>query len=470
MKKKIFNFHIGLFDETGLDPHTIKSLKLVIFAVAFGTVSFNINGGVAMTGYLTELGASDFTFGLLYAIGPLAAPMQLLASYILEKTRKRKFIFLTAGIIQRMSWLPFGFVPFFVPMEAPVLRIWMASLFLMVSACLVPFVNVTFFSLAADLVPMNIRGSYFAVRSRISTMFGVAGGILTAWFLDAFSGIFCYAFVFTLSAIAGTLDIMCFFGVKFSPMAESPDKSEKFTDMLFKVIKNKNYMKFIIFMTLWQFSINLSGPFYYVYLKNVAILSNTQITGLMQILPSVCSILIVRRWGRAIDMHGNKTVMQLANGILCAAPFIWIFIPAGNPAALFMIAVIGLMQGCLAAGFDIGANNIMLGHAPKINRSMYIAVYFTATSMLGIGAGNAFGGWLLEHVFFIFERFDFTVFGVTMTRYNYIFALTALLRCIMIYIALPKLIREEKNTPVRELLRDGFARLKNIKNIKKFRR
>ena len=446
--RKIFN--IGLFDETGLEAQTIKSMKLVILAVAFGTISFNINGGVAMTGYLKELGASDFTFGLIYAIGPLAAPLQLLASYLLERTRKRKAIFLIAGMVQRMAWLPFGLVPFIIPMGQPVLRIWMASLFLLVSACLVPFVNVTFFSLAADLIPMNIRGSYFAVRSRIATMFAVAGGILTAWFLDSFSGFNSYAFVFALSAAAGTLDIICFFAIKFPPMADKSEKSEKnkpekFTRMAAQVIKNKSYMKFIAFMTFWQFSINLSGPFYYVYLKSVVVLSNTLITGLLQILPSICSIIVIRRWGRAIDRHGNKTIMQLTNGILCAAPFLWIFVPA-NIIAVPIIAVITLMQGCLFSGFEISANNIMLGHAPKTNRSMYIAVYFTATSMIGIGLANATGGWLLENAFSALERLELIIFGVVMTRYNFIFALTAILRCVMIYIALPRLIKEENNT------------------------
>ena len=455
--KKVFR--LELFDETGLEAHTIKSLKLVILAVAFGTVSFNINGGIAMTGYLKMLGTSDFTFGLLYAIGPLAAPMQLVASFMLERTRKRKSILIIGGIIQRMIWLPFGLVPFFIPMEQPVLRIWMASLFLMVSAVLVPLVNVPFFSLAADLVPMNIRGSYFAVRSRIATMFGVAGGILTAWFLDSFSGFNSYAFVFVLSAMAGTLDIICFFGVKFPPMAES-EQNEKFTHMMSCVIKNKRYMKFVLFMTLWYFSINISAPFYLVYLKNVVLFSNTLITILLQILPSICSIIIVRRWGRAIDSHGNKTIMQVTNGILCVAPFLWIF-TTNNSMAVVLIVTIALMQGCLFSGFEISVNNIMLGHAPKVNRSMYIAVYFMVTSMVGIGLANATGGWLLDNFFSVFEKMDLIVFGVKMTRYNYIFAVTAVLRCVMIYIALPRLIQEDNNTPVRKLVRDIYTNIKN---------
>ena len=448
--KKI-NFRLELFDEAGLGAETIKSLKLVIFAVAFGTISFNINGGVSMTGYLKELGADDFTFGLLCAIGPLAAPMQLLASYILERTRKRRTLFLVCGIIQRMSWLPFGCVPFFIPIGPYGLRIWMASLFLMISALLVPFVNVTFFSLAADLVPMNIRGSYFAVRSRITTMFAVAGGILTAWFLDTFSGFSSYAFVFALSAAMGTLDILCFLQVKFPPMAEPAGGGEKFAKMASDVLKNKRYMKFVLFMTLWFFSCNLSTPFYLVYLRNTLFFSNTLITVLTQILPSVCSILIVKRWGRAIDAHGNKTVMQVTNGILCIAPFLWIF-TANRAASAALIVLIMLLQGCLLSGFDIGANNIMLGHAPPQGRSMYIAFYFMMTQTVGVGLGNAAGGWLLDNVFLALEKADIAVFGVKMTRYNYIFAVTAIFRLAVVYLALPRLISEQGNTPVRELL------------------
>jgi len=263
----------------------------------------------------------------------------------------------------------------------------------------------------------------------------------------------------------GTLDIVCFFWVKFPPMAESSEQGEKFTHMMAKVIKNKKYMKFILFMTLWQFSINLSGPFYFVYLKNVIVFSNTLITVLIQILPSVYSIIIVKKWGRAIDSHGNKTIMQVANGILCLAPFLWIFTSDNSIAVVFVI-IIGLMQGCLLSGFEIGTNNIMLGHAPRENRSMYIAVYFMTTSMIGVGLANATGGWLLDNVFSIFEGMNLVILGVKMTRYNYIFALTAILRCVMIFIALPRLIHEENNTPVRKLIRGVFANIKDrIKSL-----
>ena len=451
MRYKLPRFE--LFDEHGLEAHTVKSLKLLILAVAFGIIHFNIIAGIAMAGYLRTLGVSDFVFGLLYAIGPVLSPIQLAASYILERTRMRKRMLLIAGLTQRLIWLPFGLVPFIIPMEQPVLRIWMVSLFLFISAFSGPFMNVSFFSLAADLVPERIRGRYFAVRMRISTLFGVLGGVLVAWILDSFSPFYSYTMVFTLAAIMGTVDIICFFGVKFPEMAQRPKDGEQFTQMLGAVIKNKPYMRFIFFMTFWLFALNLSGPFILIHLREVVQLSNTLITVAVQILPNLCSIVIVSRWGRALDSHGNKSVMQVANGILCFAPFLWIF-TTNNAVSVVLIMLIGLMHGLLLPGFDLGANNIMMGSAPQVNRSMYIALYFTCTSIIGIGLGNATGGWLLDNVFSNFEAMDLSLLGVALTRYSFLFALTALIRCFIVYVALPRMVKEEKGTSAQDFMMD----------------
>ena len=471
MRYKLQRFQ--LFDEQGLDQSTIKSLRLLIIAVAFGVIQFNIVAGIAMAGYLRSLGVGDFVFGLLYAIGPALSPVQMVASYLLERTKARKRMFITAGLIQRLIWLPFGLVPFIIPMEYAPMRIWMVTLLLLVNAGAGPFMNVSFFSLAADLVPEHIRGRYFAVRMRVSTICGIFGGIMTAWILDSFAPFYSYTFVFALASLMGTMDILCFFGVKFPPMGSSPkiEKSsagqdtsqnppaeqavsaEKFSTMLKTVFSNKPYMRFILFMTFWIFSINLSGPFVLVHLREGVLLSNTLITVAVQILPNISSVLIGARWGRPLDTHGNKPVMQLANGILCFAPFLWI-ITTNNAISVVIIMLIGLMHGMLLPGFDLGANNIMLGHAPRVNRSMYIAVYFTITSIIGIGLANATGGWLLDNVFSISEAMEISLVGVVLTRYSYLFGLTAILRCVMVYIALPRLVDDGSTASPFDLLRD----------------
>lgn len=91
MKGKISQLlsRFSLYDTTGLAKETRKNLRLVILGVVIGNVSFTITGGTALTGYIKALGASDFVYSVLLAMPYVAKFMQLVTSYILERTRKR---------------------------------------------------------------------------------------------------------------------------------------------------------------------------------------------------------------------------------------------------------------------------------------------------------------------------------------------------------------------------------------------
>jgi MFS family permease len=445
-----------LFNEAGLSKEKVFSLKLVILAVAFGTVCFNITGGVAMTGYLKLLGVSDFTYGLILAIGPIATMLQVFASYVLERTRKRKLIFMLSGILQRSAWLPFGLVPIIFPMSGVTLQIWTAALFLMLSSLCNPFINVSFFSFVADLVPTNIRGVYFSMRQRIALIFGIAGGLVTAFILDRFTGFTGYALVFALAALFGILDILTFIFIKFPPMLETP-KKESIKAMLADVFNDKRYLRVIAFASIWMFSVQISAPFALVYARTVLHLSNTAITLVMQILPSICMVIVLPFWGRALDRYGNKPVMRISACLVCISPFFWIFTVPG-PFVIVPIILAAIAGGLFSAGLDFGTQNVFLGQAPEKNRSMFVAIYSCATSLLGIAMANATGGWLLDNVLSRLESG-----GLTFNRYNFLYIIATLLRVFAAFILLPRMITEENSTPVRTVI-------KNMLTIKRRRR
>jgi MFS family permease len=137
--------------------------------------------------------------------------------------------------------------------------------------------------------------------------------------------------------------------------------------------------------------------------------------------------------------------MQATSALWCVVLFVWIF-TVNSAFSVALIVLSALVQGLLVPGFDIGGNNIMMGHAPKEGRSMFIAVYFTVTMMVGVGLANAAGGWMLDNVFSVAEGFGLSAFNITFTRYHYIFGLTALLRCLAAYVALPRMLHEERHT------------------------
>jgi MFS family permease len=440
------------FDEAGLTKDKILSLKLVILAVAFGTVCFNITGGVAMTGYLKMLGVSDFAYGLILGIGPVATLLQVFASFVLERTRKRKLIFMASGILQRTAWLPFGLVPLVMPMAGVTLQIWTAVLFLLISSLCNPFINVSFFSFVADLVPTNIRGFYFSMRQRVALIFGIVGGLVTAFILDRFTGFGGYALVFALAALFGTLDILTFIFIKFPPMLET-EKKESIKTMLADVFRDKRYLRVIAFASIWMFSVQISAPFALVYARTVLHLSNTAITLVMQILPSICMVIVLPFWGRALDKYGNKPVMLISARLVCISPFFWFFTFPGS-FAIVPIVLAAVTAGLFSAGLDFGLQNVFLGQAPEKNRSMFVALYSCATSFLGIALANATGGWLLDNALIRLESL-----GLVFNRYNFLYVIATLLRALAAFILLPYMITEEKKSSVKEVLK-GMLKIK----------
>jgi len=435
-----------LFDETGLSPQRIKSLRLVIWGITFGTVCFNITGvgGIAMTGYLKSLEVSDFVFGMLSAVTPAVGVVQILASYIMERTRKRKLMFMLGGAA-RMLWLPFGLVPFFVPMAALSLRIWILSLFLILTAVGGQLVNITYQSLLADIIPNGIRGSFLSTRGRISTIMGILGGFLTAWLLDNVTGLSGYAFVFGLAALLGSIDISMFFAVEFPPMPER-QKKESMGSMISDALKNKQFLGLAGYVTIWHFAINLSNPFYLVYTRMSLGLSNTTIMLIAQILPNICSVIILSRWGNMLDKRGIRHSMQLAGRLSSIAPLLWLFVTPG-PMAIVLIIITYISTGLLLPGMDVGAQTAILNRSPDKNRSMYIAVYHFITTLIGNALAHAVGGWLLDNPLMALEKMSMLA-GLTFTRYNYLFLLTFILRMISAYMLLPRMISPDESAVV----------------------
>jgi MFS family permease len=319
-------------------------------------------------------------------------------------------------------------------------RIWLASAFMILSAASGPFINVSFFSLFADITPSNIRGRYLGTRQRIATVMGILGGFMTAWLLDILPGFNGYALVFSLAALFGTIDILMFIWVKFPKMLDSEQK-ESIKTMLADVFSNGQFLKIVIFVTFWMFSINLSAQFYLVYTRTSLGMSNTAITLIAQILPSICSVIVLSRWGRALDKKGTRHVLMRCAKLSSFAPLLWLFVAPGW-FSVILIFITYASAGLLMSGMEIGNQNAFMSRSPEKNRSMYIAVYFCITSLFGIALANTVGGWLLDNPLMVLEGFGFGAFGVDFNRYNYLFFITFLLRVGIAFGLLPRMVKE----------------------------
>jgi MFS family permease len=233
-------------------------------------------------------------------------------------------------------------------------------------------------------------------------------------------------------------DILLFIPVKFPPLPVA-EQAAGIKKMLSGVFKNGQFIKLVAFVTIWMFSVNLSGPFYLVYARNGIGLSNTAITFTMQILPGICSISILTLWGKLMDSRGYKPIMAITSRISVIAALTWCFVVPG-PFSVPLIIVASAVSGLTMAGLDISVQNTLIHGSPEKNRSMYVAAYFCITSLIGAGLSNTAGGWLLDNALPFFETLNLSLFGRELSRYNYLFVISFVMRLICVFVLLPRMV------------------------------
>lgn len=447
---------LTLYDTTGLAQVVRKNLRLVILGVVVGNVCFTITGGTALTGYIKALGASDFVYSLLLAVPFVAKFMQLITSYILEKTRARRQLMLVFGLISRLMWIPVALVPYFIPASQPVLRIWAILTLVLLLSCMGAFIDSSFNSLVADIVPMRIRGRYFSARQRMMMLSGILAGIVISYLLDRFTAdgsLVGYTMVFVIAGIFGAGDIFCFIWVSFPPMA-APDPAQQkqsLPKMFGEVLKNRRYMKLITCWTAWVFAVNLCAPFYNVHMLGPMRMTYTEVNFLSAIVSNIATLLSISVWGGLMDRYGNKAVARVFALIAAFIPALWMFT---GERIIFMVPVVQFISGMTLPTIDLAAQNMYLYQAPERNRSMYIAVYFCITQMVGVSLGYTVGGWLTDNVFAgLAQSLNLSFFGYECNQYQMIFQLSGVLRLIVVLALLRVLPETEDDCKPMEMVR-----------------
>src|SRR5881409_2039491 len=88
-----------------------RSLSVVTLGWVFGAVWMNSTGGAPLTLFAKGLGATPFQYGLLAALPFIASLVSMPASLLIERTGRRKGIFLNSLYTQRLMWLLIAAAP-----------------------------------------------------------------------------------------------------------------------------------------------------------------------------------------------------------------------------------------------------------------------------------------------------------------------------------------------------------------------
>jgi MFS family permease len=361
---------------------------------------FSITTSGFLAAYALVLGCNYFQIGILAALPFLTQPLQILAIPLVERFRRRKIITLASWIPAQLSWLPIALIPLFldVPSSSAValllITIGIRGVFASVTSC-------SWNSWQRDLVPQQVLGSFFARRQMWANLAAMAFGLAASFFVTYWEGhapgneALGYTFPLLFGAVFLGLASPLFMSLIPEPLMQpSPGPQPSLFSTISTPFRDGNYRHLLSFLFLWGLALNMSIPFFAVYMLLRLGLPLSVVIG-FSILSQASNILFLRVWGPLADRFGSKAILSVSVSLYLLVVLGWTFttMPERYFLTIPLLVILHILAGIASAGVTLTTGTIGLKLAPKGQATAYLAAAGLSTS-LGIGLGPLLGGHL----------------------------------------------------------------------------
>ncbi|MFA6416067.1 MAG: MFS transporter [Candidatus Paceibacterota bacterium] len=402
----------------------------------------SITGGAGesyITPFALELKASNFQISLLSGLASLIGPIaQLGGSRLIEKFSRRSIV-VTSVILHASVWFIFASLGgWFYFYGQSYLLIPLLILAYIIYALAGSLGGPAWFSLLGDAVPENIRGAYFSNRNKINIAVNISATLLASlllfyakenqWLILAFISLFI---------IAG---IARYFSAFFLSKHHEEKMSlpENYFFSLWQFIRkapSNNFGRFAIYVAAINLAMNISGPFFAIYMWRDLALNPIWYT-IISISGSLFTLLFMPMWGKFADRYGNRELLKIGSLIIIPASVLWLF--SANP--FYLIFVPQLVTGVGWAAFSLAASNFIYDSVTPERRAICVA-YQNVLSGLGVFLGAGLGGLIVKYI-------DFKSFNILFLA----FILSAIVRSVFVSLILPS---------IKEVLSDKYPTKEN---------
>lgn len=338
------------------------------------------------TPFILLLGAAAKHVGMLSAFPNLfSALIQLKSADLVEKMNSRKKLITLFVLFQALMLLPMAIMAY-LGMAKPYIFIVLVILFASFGALAFP----AWGSLMSDLVTEDKRGTYFGWRNKTLGFVMVGAAFIAGFTLNimkksnvfyGFVIIFSFAFLFRMIS-------WYFLGIMYEPpLVYKKEHYFTIVDFLSR-IRESNFAKFVLFVSMMSFSVNLAAPFFSVLMLRDLKFSYLIYT-LIHITATIMIYLTIDRWGRHADNVGNLKIIKVTSPLIALIPLFWIF----NRHPLFL-CLIQVFSGFVWAGFNLCSSNFIYDAVMPEKRTRCIA-YFNVLNGIAACCGALLGGFLL---------------------------------------------------------------------------
>jgi MFS family permease len=400
----------------------------------FATIFSNATSGVLLSSFLVGLNASPSQIGLLSSIPMLANLMQPLGALWSDRASSYHWYCFWIYVPSRLLWLILAAAIFLAGQWNEQTWINLTLAIVGLTYFLAALGSASWLSWLATLVPEKLRGRYFGARASAMSFMNllsipVLGWIISAWSTGAQQG---YGVVLLLGVVTGLISLGFQFwmadvnpgdrhiveakrveakrveakkaeakGIEPAlieisatqnsalqplPLSNSPSISQ--------FLQDTNFLLFLLYFALWMFAVNLSAPFFNVYLLDTLAIDLRWVTSYTSLQAGAHLIMLVV-WGKLADRIGNRPIL-LIDGILVALfPLLWLVTGANEVSLWLWFPLLHLLAGGSWSAIELCTNNLQLGVAPLRHQPLYFAI---AAAIAGISGalGTSVGGFLAE--------------------------------------------------------------------------
>jgi MFS family permease len=380
---------------------TRSSLRGLTLEGVFGTLFYSIIGGALLSNFLLDLGAGPVEIGMLASIPQVVNLLQPLGAYLAERTTSRYRYSLCIFGPSRLLWL------ILVP------AIWLGGSFhlaehqliewtlaiIWVTQLLESFGRASWLSWMAALVPQRVRGRYFGFRNSAVSLTNLIGVPLLALVVSNWPGgrLQGYSLILVLGILLGVTSLVCqFFITDVNPsllhITHSDTGQSAPIGRIFSFLKDANFLKFLFYSALWSFAVNLSAPFFNLYLLDDLSI-DVSVVAIYNSLAAGANLLMLVFWGKLADRVGNRPIMVVVGILVALTPLLWL--EAGT-ASIFLwvwFPLLHIIGGGTWAAIELCNNNLLMGVAPLRHQSIYFAIAAAVPGVTG-AIGITTGGFL----------------------------------------------------------------------------
>ncbi len=336
--------------------------------------------------YVLALGATNAQIGLMSALSSLSATVLLMPGAMwADRSKRRKPLVLWAGGgVARLMILLLAVLPFLFKGAAAV---YVAIALNVIMAGAGNLAYSAWVSLTADIVPLSWRGRFFGTRNMMMGVVTIAMTLLAGQLITGMGSISGYQVAFLVAFLIGMASTYSYAQIKEPEKSSQPHEAQVYSlsALLASLRSDRSFLAFCLYAMIWNFSLNIAGPFFNVYLvKDLG--ATAFMVGFLSIVSSISGLPAQRLFGQLNDRLGPRKVIVLTGSIIPIVPLAWYFI-----TATWHVIPINIVSGFLWAGYSLAMFNLLLAIAPEEQRARYSAM-FQISVAISLALGATVGG------------------------------------------------------------------------------